>query len=454
MDEAERRRQYRIAAGMEPADPKPAAPADPKPAALAATSSESPGMTDVEIQELVNSSMAAQKKDTAMSETLEAVSSSEHMDSVLSATDSLLAQVQSKYTDDTLELEEKKEALAEAASALAATKEELTQSEKAVKEAQKKVDASTTDIDKLVKGAKMLAGSTNKLEDEKVAMHNKTEASKTELGAEAKANVQKARELELQRSEVAERLYMVQATVDEAQQVIVAAEERAAADRKELQKLQVEKEMLLAEMAEFKKQIEVAECGTDAIEVAKLENRLISLEKDYKKAHPEYVEQVGASDSKLESLAAADVASKPEEKEDKPAMTDAELFRLRMRLISKGYNSEDADKTIAAAMEEGGVKFEEPPPKSTCCGVSTNFCSGMWCGLLTGAIIGAGTVLGITYSPVIVPVAVSAGDSIKSGAIVAGDGIKTGAFVAGDAIKTASLWVGHGSEHIYHSVGF
>ena len=64
------------------------------------------------------------------------------------------------------------------------------------------------------------------------------------------------------------------------------------------------------------------------------------------------MEQVGASDSKLESLAAADVASKPEEKQDKeekPAMSDADLFRLRMRLISKGYSSQDADKTVAVS---------------------------------------------------------------------------------------------------------
>jgi len=120
---------------------------------------------------------------------------------------------------------------------------------------------------------------------------------------------------------------------------------------------------------------------------------------------------------------------------------------------------------LQAAMEEGGVKFEEPPPKSTCCGVSTNFCSGMWCGLLTGAIIGTGTVLGVTYSSAIAPVAVSVGDSIKSGAVVAGDAIKTGAIVAGDGIKTGALWVGHGAEsmgsyvghgteNFVHSVGF
>ena len=50
-------------------------------------------MTDEEIMELVNTSMAAQKNEAAKTETLKAVSSAERLDSELSVTESLLAQV-------------------------------------------------------------------------------------------------------------------------------------------------------------------------------------------------------------------------------------------------------------------------------------------------------------------------------------------------------------------------
>lgn len=85
-------------------------------------------------------------------------------------------------------------------------------------------------------------------------------------------------------------------------------------------------------MAGLRSRVEAAAGGSEAVKVAKLDHRLCQLEKRLQSSH------TTAETEPAEGTGTTAAA---------PAMTDSEMFRLRMKLISQGYTSAEADQTIA-----------------------------------------------------------------------------------------------------------
>mmetsp|Transcript_44171 Transcript_44171/g.84416 ORF Transcript_44171/g.84416 Transcript_44171/m.84416 type:complete len:344 (-) Transcript_44171:218-1249(-) len=324
------------------------------------------------------------------------------MEATATATCAALVEAQRKSAESHGRLASLQEQLAQAEAEVAETQAAMRHAEAEAAAVRKKVESSEEATAKLDELSAAEAADLDKMQAELAQAEGVSANKQVEMRAKAKTKSREAAELDLVIVELAERLRTVQMTLHETKEATDTAAARAQADREELAKAAVEKQLLDQEVAGLRSRVEAAAGVSEAVKVAKLDHRLCQLEKRLQSSH------TTAETEPAEGTGTTAAA---------PAMTDSEMFRLRMKLISQGYTSAEADRTIAEAMQQEGVRFEEPTPPKTCCGCSENFCAGMCCGLITGAVCGTGAVLGVTFSAVIAPYAVMSYGFMKTSAL-------------------------------------
>jgi len=279
----------------------------------------------------------------------------------------------------------------------------------------------------------------------------KTAAELEQAQAALEASTQKVKDAEFHRAQTAERLYAVQSSVGDKKEEAAQSQQQAEEERVALVKLQHEKHLLSIQVEELKAEAAALEVELEETDIdeptgdrlkARFEQRLAEMEK--------VVEAASVAGSVRDDDAKSTVSETPSAIARKETAAE---FRKRQALIGKGVNSKEAEQLATVEAEKSAAKKPDtvvtrtivrPEDRPYCCGCSALFCGGMWCGIISGAVIGTvaslaatgvtvhaaastlsstgstvGTTVASTWNSTIQPFFVSAGHTVEGWSISA-----------------------------------